>query len=218
MENRALRNSFQLCFCVKLKLKSKFFGLFRRVAFVHRSDSEFPTWQIFSNTVCRRQKSPTDGGAENLTLRLADGASAERDGRQWRRRTRLWCTSADVFGEKTLRLELYLVLLRLIGTLAAVNTVPPRGDGLRLRAAELMTALKRRRSIVFPCGLRFTQSGGRAEAKPQKGAFFCISPDSWMASFTRKKEKLLTIYKHLWQTPANPSLSLSLSTKSALGK
>lgn len=160
----------------------------------------------------------SDGGAENLTLRLADGASAERDGRQWRRRTRLWCTSADVFGEKTLRLELYLVLLRLIGTLAAVNTVPPRGDGLRLRAAELMTALKRRRSIVFPCGLRFTQSGGRAEAKPQKGAFFCISPDSWMASFTQKKEKDLAIYKHLWQTPANPSLSLSLSPTSALGK
>lgn len=73
---------------------------------------------------------------------------------------------------KTPRLELYLRVLRLIGALAAVNTVPPRGDGPRLRAAELMTALKRRRSIVFPCGLRFTQSGGRDEAKPQKGAFF----------------------------------------------
>lgn len=130
----------------------------------------------------------SDGGAENLTLRLADGASAERDGRQWRRRTRLWCTSADVFGEKTLRLEFYLVLLRLIGTLAAVNTVPPRGDGLRLRAAELMTALKRRRSIVFPCGLRFTQSGGRAEAKPQKGAFFVFHLIlGWLLSLQKKK-------------------------------
>lgn len=149
----------------------------------------------------------SDGGAEDLTLRLADGASAERDGRQWRRRTRLWCTSADVFGEKTLRLELYLVLLRLIGTLAAVNTVPPCGDGLRLRAAELMTALKRRRSIVFPCGLRFTQSGGRAEAKPQKGAFFCISPDSWMASFTQKKKR----FSNLQTSVANPCKPLTLT-------
>lgn len=109
--------------------------------------------------------------AQKSHVAIGRRASEKPGSRPWRQRMSLWRPTADVFGEKTLGLELYLVPLQLIGALAAVNTVPPRGDGLRLRAAELMTALKRRHSIVFPCGFKFAQSGGRDEAKPQKGAF-----------------------------------------------
>lgn len=99
---------------------------------------------------------------------------------------------------ETLRLELYLAALRLIGALAAVNTVPPRGDGLRLRAAELMTEAQHCFSMWSEVYTEWRQRRGQTT----KRSFFCISPDSWTGSFAQIKSNLLT-------SVANPCLSPS---------